>query len=205
MVEPGGDLDEQFTVSCGRPPDRSRFPYLYLDATYCKVRVNHRIVSQTLVIAVGISEDGGREVLGVMVGDSETEAFWSEFLRASRERGLGHRRAQMHDEWIAFPRRYLSKAACQPSTPPNTPAMHSPTPRTLRTIDRLHHHAGHHLGRSASGSSSCATHTTRASRVAPSQVITCLKPATHHRGGPRPVADLRRALGLRSSCLGAIP
>jgi hypothetical protein len=56
--------------------------------------VNHRIVSQTLVIAVGISEDGGREVLGVMVGDSETEAFWSEFLRASRERGLGHRRAQ---------------------------------------------------------------------------------------------------------------
>ncbi|WP_412566777.1 transposase [Streptomyces europaeiscabiei] len=53
------------------------------------MRVNHRIVSQAVVIATGISEDGGPEVLGVMVGGSETEAFWSDFLRSLRQRGLG--------------------------------------------------------------------------------------------------------------------
>jgi putative transposase len=71
-----------------RPLDHIRFPYIYLDATYCKARVNHRIVSQAMVFATGITEDGGREVLGLMVGDSETEVFWSEFLRSLRERGL---------------------------------------------------------------------------------------------------------------------
>ncbi|MFD9456636.1 transposase [Streptomyces sp. NPDC059985] len=49
--------------------------------TYVKARVEHRIVSQAIVIATGVTEDGGREVLGVMVGDSETETFWSQFLR----------------------------------------------------------------------------------------------------------------------------
>ncbi|MEU0088336.1 IS256 family transposase [Streptomyces sp. NPDC006274] len=81
-------LDTELTVFRTRPPDHTRFPYIYLDATYCKARVNHQIVSQAVVIATGITEDGGREVLGLMVGDSETEAFWSEFLRSLRERGL---------------------------------------------------------------------------------------------------------------------
>ncbi|WP_432021570.1 IS256 family transposase, partial [Streptomyces sp. 1222.5] len=81
-------LDEELTVFRTRPLDHTRFPYVYLDATYCKARVNHQIVSQAVVIATGITEDGGREVLGLMVGDSETEMFWSEFLRSLRERGL---------------------------------------------------------------------------------------------------------------------
>jgi transposase-like protein len=68
--------------------DNTRFPYIYLDATYCKARVNHQIVSRAVVVATGITEDGGREVLGLMVGDSETEMFWAEFLRSLRERGL---------------------------------------------------------------------------------------------------------------------
>lgn len=59
-----------------------------LDATYCKGRINHQIVSRAVVIATGITQDGGREVLGVMVGDSETEVFWTLFLRSLRERGL---------------------------------------------------------------------------------------------------------------------
>ncbi|WP_406209715.1 IS256 family transposase [Streptomyces sp. NBC_01017] len=84
-----GELDEPLTAFRTRPLDHTRFPYLYLDATYCKVRVNHQIVSQAVVIATGITEDGGREVLGVAVGDSETEAFRSEFLRSLRARGLG--------------------------------------------------------------------------------------------------------------------
>ncbi|MGV9995379.1 IS256 family transposase [Streptomyces sp. NPDC003374] len=82
------DLDVELTAFRTRPLDHTRFPYIYLDATYCKARVNHQIVSQAVVIATGITEDGGREVLGLMVGDSETEAFWSEFLRSLRERGL---------------------------------------------------------------------------------------------------------------------
>ncbi|MFE8950727.1 IS256 family transposase [Streptomyces sp. NPDC007856] len=81
-------LDAELTAFRTRPLDHTRFPYVYLDATYCKARVNHQIVSQAVVIATGITEDGGREVLGLMVGDSETEAFWTEFLRSLRERGL---------------------------------------------------------------------------------------------------------------------
>jgi putative transposase len=82
------DLDGQLTAFRTRPLDHLRFPYVYLDATYCKARVDHQIVSRAVVIATGITEDGGREVLGVMVGDSETELFWTEFLRHLRERGL---------------------------------------------------------------------------------------------------------------------
>jgi putative transposase len=82
------DLDDQLTAFRSRPLEHTRFPYVYLDATYCKARVNHQIVSRAVVIATGITEDGGREVLGLMVGDSETEVFWTEFLRHLRERGL---------------------------------------------------------------------------------------------------------------------
>jgi putative transposase len=54
----------------------------------CKARVNHRIVSQTVVIATGISATGHREILGLMVGDSESRPFWTTFLRSGRARGL---------------------------------------------------------------------------------------------------------------------
>ena len=63
-------------------------PYVFLDATYCKARVNGRVVSRAVVIATAVSADGRREVLGVDVGDSESEDFWTEFLRGLRERGL---------------------------------------------------------------------------------------------------------------------
>ena len=81
-------LDTELEAFRTRPLDHIRFPYIYLDATYCKARVNHQIVSRAVVVATGITEEGNREVLGVMVGDSETEAFWTEFLRSLRERGL---------------------------------------------------------------------------------------------------------------------
>ncbi|WTG53946.1 IS256 family transposase [Actinacidiphila glaucinigra] len=90
-------LDKQLTAFRTRPLDHTRFPYIYLDATYCKARVNHQIASRAVVIATGITEDGGREVLGVMVGDSETEAFWTEFLRHLRERGLSGVRLVLAD------------------------------------------------------------------------------------------------------------
>jgi transposase-like protein len=61
---------------------------VFVDATYCKTRVDHRIVSQAVVIATGISADWHREVLGFQVGDSEDAAFWTEFLRSLRQRRL---------------------------------------------------------------------------------------------------------------------
>ncbi len=110
------DLDGQLVAFRNRPLDHVRFPYMYLDATYCKAQVNHQIVSRAVVIATGITEDGGREVLGVMVGDSETEAFWTEFLRSLRERGLSGVRlvlADHHSGLVKAIRKVMLGAAYQ--------------------------------------------------------------------------------------------
>lgn len=80
-------LDEVVQAFRNRPLE-GRYPYVWLDATYLKVRQNHRIVSQAVVIAIGVTELGEREVLGFALGASETEAFWSEFLRSLVGRGL---------------------------------------------------------------------------------------------------------------------
>lgn len=81
-------LDAEVAIWRTRTVDHIAFPYVFLDATYCKVRINQRVVSQAVVIATGVSADGRREVLGCATGDSETEAFWTEFLRDLRDRGL---------------------------------------------------------------------------------------------------------------------
>ena len=81
-------LDGEVAAWRARPLDEQAFPYVFLDATYCKVRINQRVVSQAVVIATGVSADGKREVLGCAAGDSETETFWTEFLRDLRDRGL---------------------------------------------------------------------------------------------------------------------
>jgi putative transposase len=81
-------LDEDVAAWRSRPLNEIAFPYVFLDATYCKARINKRVVSQAVVIATGVSADGRREVLGCAVGDSETESFWTEFLRSLRDRGL---------------------------------------------------------------------------------------------------------------------
>ena len=111
-----GDLDAELSVFRTRPLDHTRFPYIYLDATYCKARVNHQIVSQAVVVATGITEDGGREVLGLMVGDSETEVFWTEILRSLRERGLTGVRlviADHHSGLVKAVRKVMLGAAYQ--------------------------------------------------------------------------------------------
>jgi putative transposase len=64
------------------------YPYVWLDALYEKVRENHRIVSKAVVIAIGVRETGEREILGVDIGASEEEAFWTQFLRSLVARGL---------------------------------------------------------------------------------------------------------------------
>lgn len=62
--------------------------YLWVDATYLKVRQNGRIVSVAAIVAVGVNADGRREVLGLEIGASEAEAFWTGFLRKLARRGL---------------------------------------------------------------------------------------------------------------------
>ncbi|PYC61900.1 IS256 family transposase, partial [Streptomyces tateyamensis] len=67
-----------------------------------ETRSVHQIVSRSVALASGITEDGHREVLGVMVGDSETELFWTEFLRSLRERGLGGVRRVIGDDQLGL-------------------------------------------------------------------------------------------------------
>jgi putative transposase len=69
-------------------PLQGGYPYLWLDALYVKVRQNHRIVNQAVVIGIGVRETGEREVVGFAVGASEEHAFWLEFLRSLLARGL---------------------------------------------------------------------------------------------------------------------
>jgi putative transposase len=83
------DLDAEVGAFRDRDLSALGYPYVVLDATYCKARVNHRVVSQAIVVAFGVAADGRREVLGFDVGDSENEAFWTEFLRSLKTRGLG--------------------------------------------------------------------------------------------------------------------
>ena len=70
-----GEIDDQVAVLRDRRLDHTTFPYVFVDATYVKARVNHQVVSRAVVIATGVTADGNREVLGVNVGDSEDELF----------------------------------------------------------------------------------------------------------------------------------
>lgn len=81
-------LDEEVGEFRDRSLTGAAFPYVFLDATYCKARVGRRVVSQAVVIATGVRADGHREVLGFDVGDSEDGAFWTAFLRSLKARGL---------------------------------------------------------------------------------------------------------------------
>ena len=69
-------------------PIEGDWPYIWIDATYLKVRRGGRIVSVAVIIAVGVNSDGRREVLGMDVGPSEAETFWTAFLRKLARRGL---------------------------------------------------------------------------------------------------------------------
>jgi len=82
------DLDTEVAAFRDRSLAAQRFPYVFLDATYCKALVDHRVVSQAVVVATGVAADGHREVLGFDVGDSEDGAFWTAFLRSLKTRGL---------------------------------------------------------------------------------------------------------------------
>jgi len=69
-------------------PIEGDWPYLWIDATYLKVRQAGRIVSVAVIVAVGVNTDGRREVLGMDIGPSEAETFWTAFVRKLTRRGL---------------------------------------------------------------------------------------------------------------------
>jgi transposase-like protein len=81
------EIDARVKVFLDRPLEGGS-PYVWLDATYVKVRRNHRIVSVAAIVAIGVNADGRREVLGMDIGLSAAETFWTGFLRKLRRRGL---------------------------------------------------------------------------------------------------------------------
>ena len=81
------EIDERVGAFLDRPIE-GEWPYLWIDATYVKVREAGRIVSVAVIVAVGVNSDGRREVLGMDVGPSEAETFWTAFLRKLARRGL---------------------------------------------------------------------------------------------------------------------
>jgi putative transposase len=81
------EIDDKVKAFLGRPIEGD-WPYLWIDATYVKVRSNGRIVSVAVIVAVGVNSDGRREILGIDIGPSEAEPFWTAFLRKLARRGL---------------------------------------------------------------------------------------------------------------------
>jgi len=81
------EIDEKVKAFLSRPIEGD-WPYLWVDATYVKARESGRIVSAAVIVAVGVNSDGRREVLGMDIGPSEAETFWTEFLRKLARRGL---------------------------------------------------------------------------------------------------------------------
>ena len=82
-----GEIDDKVNGFLDRSLEGD-WPYLWLDATYVKVREAGRIVSVAVTVAVAVNDQGCREVLGMAIGASEAEAFWTEFLRSLARRGL---------------------------------------------------------------------------------------------------------------------
>src|ERR671933_883097 len=81
------EIDERVNAFLDRPLE-GEWPYLWLDATYLKVREGGRIVSVAAIIAVAVDSEGRREIVGLHLGPSEAETFWATFLRSLVKRGL---------------------------------------------------------------------------------------------------------------------
>ncbi len=83
-----GSLDAELEWWRNRPLEAKAYPYLFVDARYEKVRADGRVVSQGVLIVSGVREDGLREILGVEVADTESEATYQEMFRSLKARGL---------------------------------------------------------------------------------------------------------------------
>ena len=95
-------LDTEMAAFRARTLGHVEFPYVFADATYLKGRVGGQVVSRAVVVATGVAMTGEREVLGCAVGDTEDEAFWSEFFRSLRARGLKGIRLVISDHHLGL-------------------------------------------------------------------------------------------------------
>lgn len=93
------EIDQQVLAFLSRPLESSGYAYVYLDATYLNGRRGkaQQVCSRAVVVAMGVNEDGRRELLGLKVGDSESETFWAEFISHLKERGLAGVRLVVSD------------------------------------------------------------------------------------------------------------
>jgi putative transposase len=91
------ELDKQVELFRCRPLE-GPYPYLWLDAKQIKVRDHGRVVSKAVVVAYAVHQTGVREVIGLDVGEVESGAFWTEFLRSLKQRGLDRVRLAVCDQ-----------------------------------------------------------------------------------------------------------
>ena len=91
------EMDETVNSFLERPLQGS-YPYMWLDAVYIKVREDKKVQSVAVIVAVGVRDDGYREILGTWVGTTETEAFWTECLQDLQKRGLNEVRLIISDD-----------------------------------------------------------------------------------------------------------
>jgi putative transposase len=98
------DIDEQVQAFLNRPLQESGYAYAYLDATYLHGRLGKalQVCSRAVVVAMGVNADGRRELLGLKVGDSENEGFWSAFIASLKERGLTGVRLVVSDAHVGL-------------------------------------------------------------------------------------------------------
>lgn len=104
-------LDDQVAAFCDRPLEGAH-PYLWLDAKVVKVRDRGHVYPKALVVAYSVHESGRREVIGLDIGEIETEAFWVAFLRSLRERGLAGVRLCVSDEHLGLKHAIARVLAC---------------------------------------------------------------------------------------------
>jgi putative transposase len=104
------EIDERVHAFLDRPIEGD-WPYLWIDATYVKVRQAGRVVSVAVTVAVGVNTDGKREVLGMDIGASEAETFWTEFLRSLTRRGLRGVKLVISDAHVGI-KAAVSKLLC---------------------------------------------------------------------------------------------
>jgi transposase-like protein len=83
-----GTLDAELKAWRERRLEAEAYPYLFVDARYEKARVDGRVASQGVLIVSGIRDDGLREILGVEVADTESEATYQDLFRSLKRRGL---------------------------------------------------------------------------------------------------------------------
>jgi putative transposase len=129
------DIDERVSAFLDRPL-AGEWPYLWLDATYLKQREGGRIVSVAAIIAVAVNTDGRREIVGLHIGPSEAETFWSTFLKSLVRRGLHGVKlviSDAHEGLKAAIRRVMGASwqRCRVPSPGFMPGVPAATDRSL--------------------------------------------------------------------------